>query len=863
MDAMMNVWTVVENVRVASSAAEMAIFTAIIYWFFTSSRVADMLEVVGERVGGWCGRDSSTLRQAVRARRRHNADVYAKLDAEITSRTSSLYRLKEEPQVPAPQPDRRPPAGLACSRCAPLSRDSWKDPKSEESGSVINILDIGRQTFANGGVVARYLCDLAHCIHLVKYDFKDVVPSVVKDERFQRAIQDTTQEELKKTANGSHRGQDTFTTARRRIEARAMKVLANISSAMSTHVLRLVAWVCHKAVRRIAGGGCGTRAACVERLRRAKAAGLPLVFVPLHRSHFDYILVTFTLYLTGLRPPLVAAGDNMRIPFFGWFLRGCGAFFIRRRVDGSEYHGDPIYKSALRAYILNSLAANNNLEFFIEGGRTRTGKPQLPKAGILSVIMDAYNDGTIDDALLVPVTLNYDRLVDGNFVREQLGMPKQMETFWSALRGIWRTLNTNHGSIRVDFNQPISLKELVTSFQKYNYLKAPIERPLTPPNNNLAVNLDRQILYNHSHSSLFGADVSTDQKMMVEAIGRHLVYDAAQSTALMCTNVVSYVLLTEQRRGCSLSQLQSSVSSRGKALKMAGRDLGYMGEDHLVIKRALEMLGTSLVRVEGSGANRTVRAHASVPAALELSYYANALVAHYAAPAIVATALESIVCKQNADEDTVRHSELMEAALQLSEILSQEFILCAPCTRIEERLQEALDELLAQDVLTDTRSPDALEEQRWSRRFANNFDDEDDDDDGYRPDPTRLIKYKLSKSPEALAERRRLVQTIRPLLEGYAATCHCVRNATQKEVVGAALDSLLESFAQNKMLYGEAVSTDAIRNCLRLLRQWGVIEMYTDNRERKIRVCTPYENRDNMEEVGANIYKFNMATPVL
>ncbi|XP_045780530.1 glycerol-3-phosphate acyltransferase 1, mitochondrial isoform X2 [Maniola jurtina] len=820
-----------------------------------------MLEVVGERVGGWCGRDSSSLRQAVRARRRHNADVYAKLDAEYASRTSSLYRLKEEPQVPTPQPETRPPAGLACSRCAPLSRESWKDPKSEASGSVINILDIGRQTFANGGVVARYLCDLAQCVHLVKYDFKDVVPSVVKDERFQRAIEDTTHEEMKKMANGTHKSEDTYTTTRRRVEARAMKVLANISSAMSTHVLRLVAWVCHKAVRRIAGGGCGTRAACVERLRRAKAAGLPLVFVPLHRSHFDYILVTFTLYLTGLRPPLVAAGDNMRIPFFGWFLRGCGAFFIRRRVDGSEYHGDPIYKSALRAYILNSLAANNNLEFFIEGGRTRTGKPQLPKAGILSVIMDAYNDGTIDDALLVPVTLNYDRLVDGNFVREQLGMPKQMETFWSALRGIWRTLNTNHGSIRVDFNQPISLKELVTSFQKYNYLKAPIERALTPPNNNLAVNLDRQILYNHSHSSLFGDDVSTDQKMMVEAIGRHLVYDAAQSTALMCTNVVSYVLLTEQRRGCSLSQLQASVSERGKALKRAGRDLGYTGEDHLVTKRALEMLGNTLVRVEGSGANRTVRAHASVPAALELSYYANALVAHYAAPAIVATALESIVFKQNSDENTVRHSELMEAALQLSEILSQEFILCAPCTRIEERLQEALEELIAQDILSDTKAPDALEEQRWSRRFAKNFDDDDDEEDEFRPDPTRLIKYKISKSPEALAERRRLVQTIRPLLEGYAATCRCVRDATQKEVVGAALDSLLESFAQNRMVYGEAVSTDAIRNCLRLLRQWGVIEMYTEQRERRIRVCPPYDNEDAMHNVCANIYQFNMTSP--
>ncbi|CAH2096895.1 unnamed protein product [Euphydryas editha] len=816
-----------------------------------------MLEVVGERVGGWCGgvRETSSLRQAMRARRRPNSDVYAKLDAEIATRASSLYRLKESPQVPPPQPETRPPAGLACSRCAPLSRDSWKDPKTEESGSVINILNIGRQTFANGGVVSRYLCDLAQCLHLINYDYKDVLPSVIKDEHFQRAIEETTREELEKTANEKHDEEKTYASVRKRVEERAIKVLRDISSSMSNNVLRLVAWLCHKAIRRIAGGGCGTRSACVERLRRAKAAGLPLVFVPLHRSHFDYILVTFTLYLTGLRPPLVAAGDNMRIPFFGWFLRCCGAFFIRRRVDGSENHGDPVYKSALRAYILNSLADNNNLEFFIEGGRTRTGKPQLPKAGILSVILDAYLDGTIDDALLVPVTLNYDRLVDGNFVREQLGMPKQMETFWSALRGIWRTLNTNHGSIRVDFNQPISLKELVTSFQKYNYLKAPVETS-SPINSNLALNLDRQILYNHSHSSLFGADVSAEQKMMVEAIGRHLVYDAAQSTALMCTNVVSYVLLTEQRKGCSLSTLQESVEARGRALKLAGRDLGYTGEPHLVVKRALETLGGALVRVEGA---RHACGQRSVPAALELSYYANALVAHYAAPAVLVTALESIVCKQNVEDDTVRHSELMEAALQLSEILSQEFILCAPCTTIEERLLEALRELISQDILIDTQSPDALDEQRWSRRFARTFDDDDDES----RDRSALVKYRVSSTPEAVAERRRLVQTIRPLLEAYSETCHNIRDAPQKELVGSTLDSLLEKFAQNKLIYGEAVSTDAIKNCLRLLRQWDVIEIYTDNRERKVRLCTPYNDKSNLDNICAKIHKFNMDTPLI
>ncbi|KAG6451224.1 hypothetical protein O3G_MSEX007009 [Manduca sexta] len=838
MDTMISVWTVVEHVRVASGAAELAIFTAILYWFFTSSRVADMLEVVGERVGGWCGRDTGSLRQAVRARRRHHQnDIYTKLEAENASRTASLYRVKEGPITPAPQPQTKPPAGLACGRCAPLSRESWQDPQSTDTGAVINILDIGRQKYANGGVVSRYLCDLVQCFNLTKYDYKDIVPSVEKEESFLKAIEETTQEELKKAKandDGSPKSKASldYSSVRRRVEAKAKKVLTDISSAMSNNVLRLVAWVTHKAVRRVARG-CGTRAASVERLRRAHAAGLPLVFVPLHRSHFDYILVTFTLYLVGLRPPLVAAGDNMRIPFFGWFLRGCGAFYIRRRVDGSEYHGDPVYKSALRSYILNSLGANNNLEFFIEGGRTRTGKPQPPKAGILSVIMDAYLDGTIDDALLVPVTLNYDRLVDGNFVREQLGMPKQMETFWSALRGIWRTLNTNHGSIRVDFNQPISLKELVTSFQKYQHYKMPIESPLTPPNNNLAVNLDRQILYNHSHSSLYGDDVSTDHKMMVEAIGRHLVYDAASSTALMCTNVVAYVVLTERRAGCALAAL----------------------------REALDMLGRGLIRREG-GQKQMVKPQLSIAGALELSYYANAVVAHYAAPAIIATALESIIRQPDADQDEIRHSDLMEAALQLCEILSQEFILCPPCQRIEERMNEAIDALLADEVITAVQPTDSLEEERWSRRFAQQLDDEEDDVTRVH-DPTQRIKYKISHKHEAVAERRRLLLTLRPLLEAYACTCRSVRSEPTRRNVQRALHTLTDNFTKGSMPYGEAVSTDAIRNCHRLLRQWGVIEMYTQERERMVRVCPPYDNQQRLDDVCANIYKFNMDTPLL
>lgn len=863
MDTMINVWTMVEQVRVASGAAELAIFTAILYWFFTSSRVADMLEVVGEHVGGWCGRDtSSSLRQAMRARKRTQHDVYSKLDADAANRTASLYRVKEGPVVPPPQPQTRPPAGLACARCAPLSRESWQDPKSTDTGSVINILDIGRQNFANGGVVSRYLCDLAQCCNLQYYDYKDVVPNVLKDENVQRSIEEATIEELKKVQQVEGKGDKIqYANVRRKIEARALKIVQDISSAMSNNVLKFVAWICHKTIRRVAGGGCATRAASVDRLRRANAAGLPLVFVPLHRSHFDYILVSFTLYLTGLRPPLVAAGDNMRIPFFGWFLRGSGAFYIRRRIEGSDYQSDPTYKSALRSYILSSLAAHNNLEFFIEGGRTRTGKPQTPKAGILSVIMDAYLDGTIDDALLVPVTLNYDKLVDGNFVREQLGMPKQMETFWSALRGIWRTLNTDHGSIRVDFNQPISLKELVTSFQKYNHYKAPIEMPLSPPNNNLAVNLDRQILYNHSHSSLYGADVSAEHKMMVEAIGRHLVYDAAQATALMCTNVVSYVLLTEARSGATLSALTNCVAERQAALLREGRDLGYTGDAVHALKAALDTLGKGLVRREGSGARSMVRPQTSIAASLELSYYANTCVAHYAAPAILATALESIIVSSIETLKEVSQSELVESALQLCEVMSHEFILCAPCLRIEEKMLQAIDYLVANNVLSPIKITAGLEEEMWSRRFAQTLDDMDECTE--RPDPGQRIKYTIQNTPEALAERRRLLLTVRPLTEAYAATCRKLQSGSMKVLVKTTLDSLTEDFTHNNMIYGEAVSTDAIRNCIRLLRQWGVVDIYSEKRQRMLRICSPYDNEQTMEDVCNNIYKFNMATPLL
>lgn len=141
-----------------------------------------------------------------------------------------------------------------------------------------------------------------------------------------------------------------------------------------------------------------------------------------------------------------------------WLLSGLGAFYIKRRIDPIAGRKDVLYRAILHTYIMEVLRAGHNIEFFVEGGRTRTGKPCMPKGGILSVIIDAYMDGTIEDALLVPMSINYDRLVDGNFVREQMGQPKKLETFSSTIRAMWNTVMGNYGIIKIDICQPFSLK---------------------------------------------------------------------------------------------------------------------------------------------------------------------------------------------------------------------------------------------------------------------------------------------------------------------------------------------------------------------------------------------------------------------
>lgn len=224
-----------------------------------------------------------------------------------------------------------------------------------------------------------------------------------------------------------------------RQERRAVTILKEMRSTLNNFLLAFTSWLLYKLLPCFLSGVV-THTQQIEMLKAAseKAPGIPLIFLPLHRSHLDYIMVTFILTNNDIRSPLVAAGNNLQIPVFGELLRGLGAFFIKRKIDPVVGKKDILYRAILHLYLQHALKMGHNVEFFIEGGRTRTGKPCMPKGGILSVIVNAFMDRSIPDALLVPVSVNYEKIVDGNFVREQKGERKVPETFGKAMSGIWK-----------------------------------------------------------------------------------------------------------------------------------------------------------------------------------------------------------------------------------------------------------------------------------------------------------------------------------------------------------------------------------------------------------------------------------------
>jgi glycerol-3-phosphate O-acyltransferase len=194
----------------------------------------------------------------------------------------------------------------------------------------------------------------------------------------------------------------------------------------------------------------------LERVREAGKRGT-VVFLPSHKSHVDYLMLSYVLNAAHLHLPLIAAGDNLSFFPMGPIFRRGGAFFIRR-----SFKGDRLYAAVVDAYLRRLVRDGWAIEFFLEGGRSRTGKLLPPKFGLLNIICDAALSLPDRQVTFMPVSIGYDRIVEErSYVRESTGGEKRKEDARALLRST-RVLGGFYGRVNVQFGEPLTLQKVAS-----------------------------------------------------------------------------------------------------------------------------------------------------------------------------------------------------------------------------------------------------------------------------------------------------------------------------------------------------------------------------------------------------------------
>lgn len=185
----------------------------------------------------------------------------------------------------------------------------------------------------------------------------------------------------------------------------------------------------------------------------------PLILVPAHRSHMDYILLSYAFLRNNISVPYICAGINLSFfPLGSWFRRS-GAFFIRR-----SFGDDKLYPLSLKYYIKALLKNGNIMEFFIEGTRSRSGKLFPPKTGMVSMIQDAYLEGACQDVHFMPVSISYERIMEEkSYLAEVKGGDKAPEKKSDILK-IGKFLKKKYGKVYLQFGEAKSLKDVQETF---------------------------------------------------------------------------------------------------------------------------------------------------------------------------------------------------------------------------------------------------------------------------------------------------------------------------------------------------------------------------------------------------------------
>jgi glycerol-3-phosphate O-acyltransferase len=427
----------------------------------------------------------------------------------------------------------------------------------------------------------------------------------------------------------------------------------------------------------------------INKIRSASQKG-PLIIIPSHKSHMDYMVMSQILYWEGLMLPHIAAGANLSFFPLGTIFRKGGAFFIRR-----TFKGDPLYPQVIRAYIKRLIKERFTQEFFIEGGRSRTGKTLTPKLGLLSIMVDCLTDGKLYEAIFLPANISYEKLAEaGSYQLELTGGEKTIESARNLL-GSAGVLKKKLGCVYVTFDEPISFLD---------FLK------------------DRGVI---------NSDIGEDNKKeIVKALAHRIIFGMNRCSMITPTSLIATALLGSNRRTLSHFQLLWHIKKIIRYIQINNKDARFSDEFKenykKPIKRALQLLlNDKLLIAEKAGDSTYYRIPKA--SALALDYYKNNIIHYFIADAIIAAAFMALFEKNRRKK--VLKSTLQNYTHSLSQIFKYEFIYSVGLpfkALFEQRLQHALDKkifILNGDHIILASTTDANIQLHFAARLLANFID--------------------------------------------------------------------------------------------------------------------------------------------
>jgi len=242
---------------------------------------------------------------------------------------------------------------------------------------------------------------------------------------------------------------------------------------------------------------------------------MPFVIIPCHRSHTDYLLIHYVFYYYNIQLPFIAAGSNLSFFPLGYIFRKSGAFFLRR-----SFRGNRLYSVVFSKYLAILLKEGLPIEFFIEGGRSRTGKMVMPKYGLLSMILQAYQEKYCENLAAIPVYIGYDRVIEEkSYLKELAGEEKTPENPAEVIKSS-KILTKRYGRVYLNVGEPMIMRSYLASQEK------PIEQMTVE---------ERQSLY--------------------RKISYEIVLEINKVSVVTPFSLVAAVILSHDRRGMSHGEL--------------------------------------------------------------------------------------------------------------------------------------------------------------------------------------------------------------------------------------------------------------------------------------------------------------------